>query len=78
MYKKVARCGIAVWINNLKQARLLRKYGLVYYVSKRLRYVYLYVNEDQVGKTIAQLKKLRFVKRVQVSKKPQLKTSFAF
>ena len=29
MFKEVARCGIAVWINNLKQVRSLQKYGLI-------------------------------------------------
>lgn len=76
MYKKVARCGIAVWINNLKQVRTIQKYGLVYYVSKRMKYVYLYVDQDKLEKTVNNLKHFRFVRRVQVSKYGQLKTNF--
>ncbi len=76
MFKEVARCGIAVWINNLKQVRSLQKYGLIYYVSKRMKYVYLYVDQNQVEKTVSSLKHLRFVRRVQVSKRGQLKTNF--
>ena len=41
-----------------------------------MKYVYLYVDQNQVEKTVSSLKHLRFVRRVQVSKRGQLKTNF--
>ncbi|MEH7391661.1 DUF2129 domain-containing protein, partial [Bacillus sp. JJ1474] len=33
------RQGIIVWLYSLKQAKMLRRFGNVHYVSKRLKYV---------------------------------------
>lgn len=72
-----ARQGIVVWLYSLRQAKQLKKYGLVYYTSTKGKYSYLYVNQEAVAQTIEQLKKLRFVKRVSVSRKPEIEMNFA-
>ena len=36
---------LIVWLNSIKQAKMLRKFGNVHYVSKRLKYVVLYCNQ---------------------------------
>ena len=77
MYKKIHRCGIIVWINNLNKVYLLKKYGFIYYVSKKMKYVYLYVNLSKLKDTVYHLKKLKFVCRVQISKKSQLNTNYS-
>lgn len=70
------RIGLIVWMTSLKQAKTLRRYGNVHYVSKRMKYAVLYC--DQVrSETIAdELMALPFVKSVQKSQRPFLKTSF--
>ena len=46
------------------------------YVSRRLKYVYLYLDRDEIAATSHKLIKLRFVKRVEPSHRPELKTEF--
>ncbi|ANZ61807.1 hypothetical protein AYR62_04660 [Secundilactobacillus paracollinoides] len=55
---------LVVYVSNLRQVRQLKRYGHVAYVSKRMRYAVIYVNTDQVSDVTAQLKELRFVKRI--------------
>lgn len=43
----------------------------------KMKYVYLYMDRDQIEATSAKLKKLRFVKRVEVSYRPDLDMNLA-
>lgn len=70
------RIGLAVWVNSAKMARHLRKYGNVHYISKRLRYVIMYVDESEVEHTLSKLKKQAYVTEVMLSCKHQLRTEF--
>ncbi len=70
------RQGLVVWVYSLKQIKALRHYGTVMYVSRRMKYVYLYLDAKDVEATIGKLTKLRFVKSVEVSHRPELATSF--
>ena len=70
------RVGLMVWVYSLKQIRALRHYGTVMYVSKKMKYVYLYLDQDQVADTQAKLQKLRFVKSTEVSMRPELATEY--
>lgn len=66
------RVGLVVWVYSLKQVRALRHYGTVMYVSKKMKYAYLYLDQAAVADTSAKLEKLRFVRKVSVSKRPEL------
>ncbi len=70
------RVGIAVWVRSKKQIRQLRKYGVIHHVSKRFNYVILYCNQDDAEKTVKQLRLLPFIEKVELSKKPEVKTEF--
>ncbi|GEO73549.1 hypothetical protein LNA02_02470 [Levilactobacillus namurensis] len=70
------RQSLIVYTYSLKQTRQLKRYGTVMYVSKKMRYVVLYVNREDVEKLTAQLKQLRFVKRVVPSNRPQISETF--
>ena len=61
---KERRFGLAVWVKNTKTARQLRRYGNVHYVSRRLNYVIVYVNADEVNEIMAKIGRLDFVTRV--------------
>lgn len=71
------RRGLYVWVYSLRQLKQLRHYGSIIYASKHMKYVLLYVNEDDVEPTTAKLKRLRFVKDVEVSARPDLATSYS-
>lgn len=70
------RQGLIVWLNSIKQAKMLRKFGNVHYVSKRLKYVVLYCNQNEIEELIGKLKSFSFVKKVEPSYKPFLKIEF--
>lgn len=58
------RQSLIVYTYSLKQTRQLKRYGTVMYVSKKMRYVVLYVDQADVASLTDQLNHLRFVKRV--------------
>ncbi|WP_125572764.1 YlbG family protein [Levilactobacillus huananensis] len=70
------RQSLIVYTYSLKQTRQLKRYGTVMYVSKKMRYVVLYVNRDQVASLTDQLSHLRFVKRVVASHRPEINETF--
>jgi uncharacterized protein YlbG (UPF0298 family) len=70
------RQSIIVWLHSIKQAKMLRKFGNVHYVSKRLKYVVLYCNQDEIEELMEKIKSYSFVKKVEPSYKPFVKIEF--
>ncbi|CAM3694653.1 YlbG family protein [Mesobacillus zeae] len=70
------RQGIIVWLYSLKQAKMLRRFGNVHFVSKKLKYVVLYCNLEDTDSLIQKLGSYSFVKKVEPSFKPFLKMEF--
>jgi uncharacterized protein YlbG (UPF0298 family) len=70
------RQGIIVWLYSLKHSKYLRKFGNIHYVSKRLKYVVLYCDMDEVDSVMKKITALPFVKRVEPSYRPYLKVEF--
>lgn len=71
------RVGIAVWINHLRSVRHLKRFGNIHFVSKRYKYVVLYVDFDQLESTMDQLARLNFVTKVERSYRDELPTEFS-
>jgi len=70
------RQGVIVWLYSLKHSKYLRKFGNIHYISKRLKYIVLYCNMDEVDMIIKKLESLPFVKKVEPSYRPYLKVEF--
>ncbi len=70
------RQGIIVYLHSLKHSKMLRKFGNVHYVSKRLKYVVLYCDMDLIEKTVEKISSYSYVKKVEPSYKPFLKLEF--
>ena len=70
------RQGIIVYVHQLKHAKSLRKYGHVHYISRKLKYVVMYCNQEDVEAITNKLQRLPFVKGVVESFRPFLKTEF--
>lgn len=70
------RQGIIVWLYSLKQAKMLRRFGNVHFVSRRLKYVVFYCDKSEVEATIKKLQTYSFVKKVEPSYKPFLKVEY--
>lgn len=63
-------------MHSLKQAKVLRKFGNVHYISKRLKYAVLYCNTEHVDSTMEKIESYSFVKKVEPSFKPFLRIEF--
>lgn len=70
------RTGIIVWLQHMKQVNHLKKYGALYYTSKRMKYAVLYCDTEQTDQVSEALRKKRFVKDVSVSPFNQVKTEY--
>src|SRR5690606_25875921 len=73
---QISRQGIIVWFAHRRNMKHIKRYGNVIYVSKKMRYAVLYVNQDEVDKKEEELLKLPFISKVERSYKPFLKTDF--
>ena len=71
------RRGIIVWVYSLKQLKTLKRYGLVHFVSRKMKYVVLYVNEETVEEVEEKLHTLHFVRQVERSYRPDIEMNFA-
>jgi len=70
------RQGLIVWLFSLKNAKALRRFGNVHYISKRMKYVVLYCAQEEAETLADKLSSMPFVKKVELSYKPFLKTEF--
>lgn len=71
------RRGLVVWVYSLKQLKNLKRYGFVYYVSRKMKYVYLYLDEERYEENLAKIQKLHFVRSVEPSYRPDVEMNFA-
>lgn len=71
------RIGLIVYVNALKASRQLRRFGNVYFTSKRERYVFLYVDFDQHEQVIERITALPFVESVLRSERPFIIETYA-
>ena len=70
------RQGLIVYVHQLKHAKSLRKDGHVHYISRKQKYVVMYVNQADIEAIEQKLQRLPFVKGVAQSHRPFLKTEF--
>lgn len=72
MFTMKKRRALYVFMRGLKQVDQLKKFGDIAYISNKMNYVALYVDEDQVEELVPKLKKYRFVKTVKESARPDI------
>lgn len=75
-FTPIERQGIVVWGHHFKQLKTLRRYGHLQYTSRRMKYGVVYCNCDDVESVVAKLKTLNWVKKVEVSQRPFIKTTY--
>ncbi|MGX7139875.1 YlbG family protein [Facklamia languida] len=75
-FEVVKRQSLVVWLYTLKQWKQLRKFGTVHFISDRLKYVILYVNEADASSIMTQLKSLNFVREVEPSYRDEIDMTF--
>lgn len=74
--EKQGRVSLAVYLYYNRDARKLNKFGELFYHSKKLRYILLYVNAEEVDETVSLIQKQKFVKRVLPSKLDDIDQNF--
>lgn len=75
-FEMVARRALIVYVKQLKYVKQLRRYGVIQYVSKKMKYVVLYVNEVEIEEIYRTIRPLRGVVKVEYSYRPDIKTDY--
>ena len=70
------RC-LIVWVYTLKPLKQLRRYGLIHYVSRKMKYVVIYMNEENIESNMEKINQLHFVRSVDKSYRPDVEMNFA-
>lgn len=70
------RQGLVIWYDRRKNIKHIKRYGHLIYTSKALKYAILYVNEEDIEEVESKLKHLPFIKKVERSYKPFIRTKF--
>lgn len=76
-FEETPRQGVIVYLYRLRNSRQLRKFGQIQYISKKMKYVVIYMNQEKVEQNIERMKKLKFVKYVEPSVCPFLKVDYS-
>ena len=71
------RVGLVVYLDSFRQAAILKRYGNLTYVSKRMDYVILYVDRDRLNSVKKRLARLNSVKKVYDSSLARLSKELA-
>ncbi len=72
----VERQGMIVHLSKVKQAKALREYGSVHYVSRKMKYAIVYCDRDVYEETFQTLAQLPFVEKVERSQRPFVATTY--
>ncbi len=70
------RVGVAVWVSSIKTVRHLKRFGNIHFVSKRYKYVVIYVDADTREETMGQMSRLNFVTNVEPSYRHEIPTEY--
>lgn len=73
---RTKRQGLIVWFQHRRNIKQIKRYGHLIYISKKLKYAVLYVDQDEIESVIKKLDKLSFISKVMRSYKPFIRTSF--
>ncbi|MBM7617522.1 uncharacterized protein YlbG (UPF0298 family) [Weissella uvarum] len=69
------RRALIVYMKNMRQARQLRRFGIVNYISNKLKYASVYVDEADVDEKKRLIERLGFVDHVEESHWPEVDTT---
>ncbi|KIU23203.1 hypothetical protein ff3pr_01079 [Weissella cibaria] len=73
-FEVTQRRSVIVQLKNVRQARQLRRFGVVSYISEKMKYAVIYMNEADVATKSALIERLGFVSSVELSHWPDVDT----
>lgn len=71
------RRGLIVWVYSLRQLKNLKRFGFVHYVSRKMKYVVLYLNEEDFEEKKNKIESFHFVRQVEPSFRPDIEMNFS-
>ncbi|TYC48051.1 DUF2129 domain-containing protein [Weissella muntiaci] len=74
-FEVVPRRSIIVYLKNVRQARQLRRFGVVEYISDKMKYAVIAMNEQDVATKVPLIERLGFVRAVELSHWPDVDTT---
>lgn len=72
----IPRRSLIVWVYSLRQLKVLKRYGLITHVSRKMKYVVIYMDETEIERNFEALDKLHFVRSVERSYRPDIEMDF--
>lgn len=73
---RMQRQGLIVWFQHMKNIKHIKRQGHLVYVSKKLKYAVLYVNQTDIESVEKKLLKYAFVSKIDRSQKPFIETNY--
>ncbi|MFC0014235.1 YlbG family protein [Allobacillus sp. GCM10007491] len=70
------RQGLIIWFRHMKNLRKLKRLGHLIYASKKKKYALIYVDQDELEDVKQQAENYNFVKRVDISFRPEVEMEF--
>lgn len=75
-FQAVERIGLVVWLHSMRPLKQLKRHGHIHYVSRKMKYAYLYCDMQRVEEVTRRLESINAVKYVEQSMKPYIKTEY--
>jgi uncharacterized protein YlbG (UPF0298 family) len=72
----VERQGLIIWLHSVRNYKILRKFGSIHFVSKRLKYAVIYCNKENVEQLVKEISGISFVKSVEISHKGDIRMEY--
>lgn len=72
----VHRQSLIIWLYSSKNIKPLRKHGFIHYISKRMKYVVMYIDKEEVDEAIEAIKSYHFVRDVELSYRDDIDMTF--
>ena len=73
---RTKRQGLIVWFQHKRNIKQIKRFGHLIYVSKRMRYAVIYVDQDEIEEVEQSMSKLSYIIKVDNSYKPFIKTNY--
>lgn len=75
-FELTQRQELVVWLKGTKKLNQLKKYGYVYYVSRKMKYAIVYTSAAKATEMQQKLSELACVKKVIVSPRQEIDMNF--
>lgn len=76
-FEMTERQELIIWVYTLRQLKNLKRFGYIHYVSNRLKYVVMYVDQSEAEEKMQRIQHLHFVRKVELSPRSSIDMTFA-